>query len=581
MPRVSIREQLQRILASSEFIQAERMCRFLRLVVEYTLENRASELKEYLIGVEVFDRKDSYDPRLDPIVRVEARRLRSKLKKYYEGEGNTDQIVIELPKGSYMAVFRNRRAEDLPGQPAAAEASAIAVLPFANLSAEEENEYFSDGLAQELIHGLTRVEGLRVVAWNSAEKLKGTPYDFRAIGTQLNAGAVLTGSVRKAGDRVRIAAQLIEASTSLYLWSEVYDRQLKDLLAIQDEISRAIVGTLRIKFAGRLRIPALSKTCNPESHNSYLHGRFHLSKRTAEGINRSVECFERAIAEDPGCALSLAGLADACALLADYGLSKPGTVMPRAKQAALQALELDPSLGEAWTSLALIRSLYEWEWTEAEIWYRRAIELNPGYATVHHWYSVDYLAMMGRFDEALTEIELARQMDPLSTIIIEGHAFIHMLAGRYDEAIRTYRQALDLDPFFYKSYTSIGRTLIQKGQYAEAMEMLERGRSLAGDVPNILAALGQAHALAGNPDRARSFLGELRIAACCGYVPSTSFAIVYVGLGENERALDMLEEGCEHRELPLAGLKVHPVFDGLRGEPRFTGLLRRLNLIAA
>ncbi|MDQ6665206.1 MAG: tetratricopeptide repeat protein, partial [Acidobacteriota bacterium] len=533
MPRFSIREQLQRILASSEFAQAERMCRFLRLVVEYTLEDRAGELKEYLIGVEVFDRKDLYDPRLDPIVRVEARRLRSKLKKYYEGEGKADEAFIELPKGSYVPVFGSR-PENLPGVPA----SAIAVLPFANLSAEEENEYFSDGLAQELIHGLTRVEGLRVVAWNSAEQLKGKPYDIRAIGARLSVGAVLTGSVRKAGDRVRIAAQLIDAPTSLYLWSEVYDRQLKDLLAIQDEISRAIVETLRIKFAGRLHLP-LSKSCNPESHNFYLRGRFHLSKRTAEGINRSVECFESAIAEDPGCALSWAGLADACALLADYGLFKPLSVMPRAKQAALRAIELDPSLGEAWTSLALIRSLYEWQWAEGEICYRRAIELNPGYATVHHWYGVDYLAMLGRFDEALSEIERARQMDPLSTIIIEGHAFIYMLARQYDVAIRTYREALELDPFFYKSYTSIGRTLIQKGQYAEAIEMLERGRSLAGDSPNILAALGQAHALAGDADRARGFLNELQTASCHGYVPSTSFAIVYLGLGENERALDM------------------------------------------
>ncbi|MDQ6705580.1 MAG: tetratricopeptide repeat protein, partial [Acidobacteriota bacterium] len=379
-------------------------------------------------------------------------------------------------------------------------------------------------------------------------------------------------------DRVRIAAQLIEASTSLYLWSEVYDRQLKDLLAIQDEISRAIVGTLRIQFAGRLRLPSLSKTCNPESHNFYLRGRFHLGKRTPEGINRSVECFERAIAEDQGCALSLAGLADACALLADYGLSRPSSVMPRAKQAALRAIELDPSLGEAWTSLALIRSLYEWQWAEAEICYRRAIELNPGYATVHHWYGVDYLAMLGRFDEALPEIEQARQMDPLSTIIIEGHAFVYMLAREYDEAIRTYRQALELDPFFYKSYTSIGRTLIQKGQYSEALEMLERGRSLAGDIPNILAALGQAHALAGHADRARGFLNQLQIASSHGYVPSTSIAIVYTGLGENERALDMLEEGCEHREIPLAGLKVHPVFDSLRGEPRFAALLHKLGL---
>ncbi|MDQ2900338.1 MAG: hypothetical protein M3Y07_11140 [Acidobacteriota bacterium] len=342
---------------------------------------------------------------------------------------------------------------------------------------------------------------------------------------------------------------------------------MQDLLAIQDEISRAIVGTLRIKFAGRLRLPAGSKTCNPESHNLYLHGRFHLSKRTADGINRSAECFERAIAEDPGCALSWAGLADACALLADYGLVQPATIMPRAKQAALRAIELDPSLGEAWTSLALVRSLYEWEWAEAEMCYRRAIELNPGYATVHHWYGVDYLAMMGRFDEALPEIELARQMDLLSTIIIEGHAFIHMLARRYDEAIRTY-QVVYVD--WPDSHPE--RSIRRSAGNAGARKIARRGH------PEYLGRVGPAHALAGHAERARNFLGELQIAARNGYVPSARFAIVYLGLGEKERALDMLEEGFEHREIPLAGIKVHPVFDGLRGERRFAGLLQRLNL---
>lgn len=574
----AVRQQLARILAHEEFAQSERMCRFLRLVVEYSLENRAHELKEYLVGVEVFDRKTSYDPRLDPIVRVEARRLRAKLQKYYEGEGRLDDVVIELPKGSYAAIFTTRGNSAKQDVPVAPDGT-IAVLPFSNLSAEEENEYFSDGLTQELIHGLTRVDGLRVVAWNSAAQLKGAAHDIHAIGRQLKVGAVLTGSVRKAGNRVRIAVQLIDAATNVYLWSETYDRKLEDLFQIQDEISCAIVGTLRIKLAGRLPPPVSSAAVrNTEAHNLYLKGRFHWNKRTSEGLQRAVGSFEQAIALDPEFALGWAGLADAYTLLVDYGLMEPLHAMPRAKEAATRALAIDPSLAEAWASLALIRSLYEWEWADAGACYDRAIDLNPGYATVRHWHAVDYLAMLGRLDEALPELKLAREMDPWSTIIIEGCGFVQMLSRRYNDAIRTYREVLELDPYFYKSYSSIGRALIQQGKYKDAIESLEKGRSLGGDLPNILGALGQAHALAGHWDEARALLEKLDVVSRTRYVPSTCSAIIHLGLGENQRALDLLEIGCEHREIALVGIKVHPVYDDLRGEPRFIELLRRLHL---
>jgi len=258
IPQSSIRAQLERILASAAFAQSERMCRFLRMVVEYSLENRGGELKEYSIALQVFDRKPAVDPRVDPIVRVEARRLRTKLGRYYERDGTADDILIELPKGNYAARFSRREAcasaaaDQAPGSPE----TAVAIIPFANLSRGEENEYFSDGLTEELILGLTRVPGLRVVAWTSAAQLRGE-HDFRGVGQRLNVGAVLTGSVRKAGNRIRVTAQLIDTVNSSYLWSEAYDRQLQDLLRIQDEISRAIVGTLRIQLAGRFSFPAI------------------------------------------------------------------------------------------------------------------------------------------------------------------------------------------------------------------------------------------------------------------------------------------------------------------------------------
>jgi TolB-like protein/Flp pilus assembly protein TadD len=569
----SVEEHLQRILASKEFASSARMSRFLRFAVERALSGHSEQLKEYVLGVEVFDRKASYDPRVDPIVRVEARRLRSKLESYYAGEGSADELIIDFPKGTYAPAFRERAQSVAPaGTP---RAGAIAVLPFSNLSSEPDTEYFSDGLTEELIHGLTKLDGLMVVAWNSAARLKGQPYDVREIGRQLSVSTVLVGSVRGSGERLRVMAQLVDTSNGRYLWSETYERQIEDLFAIQEEISRAIVKTLQLKL---IAPPIQHGVYNLAAYNLYLKGRFQWNKRTAEGLKRGVQLFEQAIAVDQDFALGYAGLSDAYSLLADYGLVKPADIMPAAESAARKALEIDPTLAEAHASLGLIRSLYAWEWAEAEQHYRRAMDLNPGYATTHHWFAIDYLGMLGRWEEAFREIEIALQLDPLSPIIREGKGFLLMLSKRYDEAIEEYRQMLDLDCFCYKAFTAMGRAYTQKGMYEEAISMLQKGRSLSGDIPSILGALGQTYALANRPADARRLLEELAELAKRRHVSSTCFALIHLGLGEKEQALDWLETGARGRETPLAALRVHPAYDNLRGELRFQALLRKLGL---
>jgi TolB-like protein len=579
MPARSIQDQLHRILASKPFAQSVRMSRFLRFTVERAVSGQPDRLKEYVIGVEVFDRAPSYDPRVDPIVRVEARRLRSKLKSYYDTEGASDELIIEFPKGAYAPLFRRRSAAP---EPAATQGRAIAVLPFSNLSAEPDTEYFSDGLTEELIHGLTKVGGLMVVAWSSAARLKGQPYDVREIGRQLSVSTVLVGSVRSSGERLRVMAQLIDTANGQYLWSETYDRLVEDLFAIQEEISRAIVKTLQIKLLDRPGAPEIRRGAyNLEAYNLYLKGRFQWNKRTADGLKRGVHYFEQAIEVDPGFAPGHAGLADSYSLLADYGLVRPEDIMPEAEAAARKALKLDPTLAEAHASLALIRASYYWEWAEAEEHYLRAIELNPGYATAHHWFSVDHLAMLGRLDEAMVEIEIAQQLDPLSPIIREGKGFVFMLSKRYDQALEEYRQMLELDCFFYKAFTAMGRAYAQKGMYEEAITMLQKGRSLSGDIPNILGALGQTYALASRPAEARRLLEELSELGKRRHVPSSCFALIHLGLGEKERSLEWLETGCQRRELPMVALKVHPAYDDLRGEPRFQALLRKIGLAAS
>ena len=550
------------------------MVRFLRLAVERTLEGKADELKEYLIGVEVFDRPSSYDPRVDPIVRVEARRLRSKLKAYYAGDGNNDPVRIEFRTGSYAPQIRMLGDGSAASRP---DIHTIAVLPFANLSASAENDYFSDGLTEELIHALTRLRGMRVVAWNSAARLRGVEQDIQEVRRQLQVANVLTGSVRIAGPSLRVRAQLIDIATGVYLWSETFDRPMQDVFAIQEEIARNIVRTLRLQLSSGAEAALLARPhTSVSSYDYYLKGRYHLHRRTPDDLARGLQYFEAAVAVDPDSALAHAGLADAYVLLVDYGLLHPTKGVPKVRAAATRAIELDPTLADAYPSLAVIRAHWDREWQDAEDLYRKAIGLNPGCATAHHWLATDFLAVVGRLDEGELELEIALQLDPLSSIIHEGRASFSIWRRQYDEAVRRYCEIREFDPTFYKAYTGLGRVYALQGKYTDALAMLEKGRALAGDVPNILGAMGEIFALSGDTASARRILAELTARALDSYVPSTCFARVHSGLGEVERALDWLEKGCEQRELPMAMLKVHPVYDPLRDEPRFQAVVERM-----
>lgn len=374
-------EQMEKILRSKGFASSGRLSRFMRFTIGEALDGRASGLKEYVVGVQVFDRKPSYDPRTEPIVRVEARRLRSKLAKYYSGEGAADPVRIEYPLGSYTPVFHAGEESALPA-PAESAIHTVAVLPFVNLSADPENEYFSDGLTEELINELTKLKPLRVVAWSSAFQFKARPRDLQQIGERLRVRSILEGSVRRSGDRLRITAQLVDVATGFYLWSEAFERPMKDIFAIQEEISRAIAQTLRVRLGGDLPVktPRLI-----EAYNAYLLGRFHWNKRSVPGIEKAIECFERAISIDARYAPAYAGLADAHSILGGQGMAPPAERLPVAKRAALRALELEETLSEAHASLALVLAVYDHDWRGAERHFDRAIELNPGYATARHW----------------------------------------------------------------------------------------------------------------------------------------------------------------------------------------------------
>ncbi|MDX1978964.1 MAG: hypothetical protein SFV51_01750 [Bryobacteraceae bacterium] len=567
-----ISAQLARILASSAFSGSERMSRFLSYAVKSALEGKAAELKESVLGVHVFDRPAGYDARLDPIVRVEARRLRAKLAQYYQAAGRHDPLIIELPTGGYVPAFRDRR----PPPPEPSKPKTVAVLPFANLSTEAENQYFSDGLTRELIHELTRLPGLRVMAWNSVAQLREKAGQAKEVGQLLSVDAVLEGSVQRSGRRVRITAQLVEASTGVYLWSENYQREWEDVFTLQQEIARTLAMVLKIRLTSTER----HAPRNPEAYNFYLQGRHAWNQRTEIALRQSISLFERALQEDPEFALAYAGVADSYSLLCDFGHMPAKEGIAQAREAAQRALELDPTMGEAHCSLGFIRCTHDWQWREGEQNYLRALDLNPGYATAHHWYGTDFLALWGRFPEAAAEMALARALDPLDTIIEDSACYLHLLWRRYNEAEQRYHDLVRRAPQWAKAYSGLGRVLGAQGRYAEAVAMMERAYAIAGDLPSLIGALGQMHALSGNRAKARLLLEKLRSIAGQRHVSATCFALLYLGLGEKTEALDWLEHGLISRDLPMTGMNVHPAYDDLRAEPRFSRILEKMGFAA-
>ena len=464
-------------------------------------------------------------------------------------------------------------AERLGGSALGPEKS-IAVLPFADVSRGRELEYLCDGIAEEIIGALTRVEGIRVVARTSAFSFKGKSEDIRTIARKLNVDAVLEGSVRKAENRLRITAQLINAADGYHLWSERYDRQMEDVFAIQDEITLAIVAKLKITLLGGERAALVKRyTEDFEAYNLYLKGRYFWNKRTETGYLKSLEYFRQAIEKDPTYAIAYAGIADSYDLLGWYGYLAPQEAFPRARSAAEKARELDPSLAEAHASLGWIGANYDWDWAAAEREYKKALELNPSYATAHQWYS-EFLTYMGRHDESIAEGHKAQEIDPLSLIINNDVGQVYYFARRYDEAIVQLRKTLEMDPDFAVAHFLLALALAQKALYDEAIDEAQKAMTLSGaDDTLILSQLGVIYALSGKESKARQVLGKLDELSSEKYVSPFLLALVHAGLGENDKAFEWLEKACEKRDHWVETLKVQPVLDSLRGDERYSRLL--------
>ena len=625
---VELREELERILASKAFASAGGLKNFLQFVVQEALEGRGEQIKESCIGKSVYRRGEAFDPRQDNIVRTEAWRLRARLAKYYETEGARDRVRIELHKGTYAPAFclnpgfssliqEQVEPKEQPSRREAAPTAqrrilswkvaavallamvltvvlaaafykpgfqriqpSVAVLPFVNLSDNQGNDFFSDGLTDELIDSLGRVPGLHVVARSSTFQYKGKPLDIREIGRRLNVRTVLEGSVRKSGSRIRVAVELEDASSGYHLWSESYDRELEDTLVIQRDISDAITNTLGLTLA-RHGWPELKTFANgsaaldPDAYEDYLKGRFYLNKVTPADNQTAMQYFNRSIASNPNYAPAYVGLADCYATAHLFDTVPLPEIIRRMREYASKALELDGTLGEAHTTLGYAFVL-SFNWVAAEPELKKGLELNPGNALAHEWYG-EFLNMVGSVQQGFEQSRIALELDPLSPFATQAVAMSLRFLRRKDEAIRQYQSVLSLDPTYWLAHHGLGLMYFENRDYSKAIAEMDAARQFAPQSQVVLGQMGYLYGTAGYREKAQQILDELLNNSRQGHASAAGIARVYLGLGQKDLAFEWFHRAIDQRDMSLY-LKSSPQYDVLRSDPRFGELLRQMNL---
>ena len=452
----------------------------------------------------------------------------------------------------------------------------IAVLPFANTSTDPNAEYLSDGLTESIINSLSQLKHLRVLGRNTVFRYKGKELDPQTIGEQLGVRAVLTGRILQLGDRLIIRTEVMDVPGGWQIWGEQYHRKLSDILAVQEEIAEEISAGLKLKLTvDEKRQLTKRHTDNTEAYHLYLKGRYHWNKYSHQSLGKAIEYFKQALDEDPTYALAYAGLADSYFRLSNFYLPTRET-MPKAKMAAMKALEIDETLAEAHAALGLVLMFYDWDWPGAEREFSRAIELNPNYAVAHQRLALSFI-LLGRFDDALHELQLAVELDPLSLQISQSVAFVFFLKGDYDQAIEQVGKTLEMNPNYHASHYMLGWVYKRKGNFPKALESFVRVAAL-DDSPVLLAALGHAYALNGDRTRALGILAELEDQSKRRHVSSYCRAMIYIGLQENDNAFYWLDKAFEEKSEMLAWLNIGAEYDNVRADPRFLDLQRRVGL---
>jgi adenylate cyclase len=577
VPAAAVREQLARVANSPGFVSSVRLCRFLTHIVNRTLDGDIDSLKEFSIAMEVFDRTSDYDPNIDAIVRVEARRLRAKLKAYYEeGLGTVDPVLIGLRPGSYVPIFRwldtqpPTHREEM-GATIPSGRTSIAVLSFVNMSPEPEQDYFCDGISEEITNSLTRVSGLNVIARTSAFHFKGANIDIREVGRRLGADLIIEGSVRKAGEQLRITAQAIQTQSGHHLWSETFRRELKDVFAIQEEIAQCVAdlfGPYMPEMGGAMRPSAPSL----DAYTKYLRARFLIHQQSPETLHAALEQLRRLTETYPDYALAHSAMAAASGLLAQFGMVSGRDVYPEVRANAERGYALDPESGDTCTVLGALRAWFEHRWDEADRMFDRALKLQPGHAQAHMFRAMALLCQ-GDINAAESGLRRSTELDPLSASDCARMAYLHYVKGDYPSASEHLRQSFELDRDYSEARLYEGLLYFQQQRYDAVIQCLSP--SVGALHIGLLAA---AHAQEGSLSQAEESIERLHQLAARQYVTPLAEGFAAIGMEDFDLAFQCLEEAITHKTNFVNLLAVEPFFRPLHADRRFAKLLKKLNL---
>ena len=577
VPATAVREQLARVVNSPGFVSSVRLCRFLTHIVNRTIDGDIDSLKELSIAMDVFDRTSEYDPNVDAIVRVEARRLRAKLKAYYEGgQGTVDPVLIGLRPGSYVPVFRwldpqpPKHREEIGVAPPPGRIC-IAVLPFVNMSPEPEQDYFCDGISEEITNSLTRVSGLNVIARTSAFYFKGASVDIREVGKRLGADLVIEGSVRKAGEHLRITAQAIQTESGHHIWSETFRRELKDVFAIQEEIAQSVADLLRPQM------PDVQRAVQPSAPNldaftRYLRARFLIHQQSPETLRAALEQLRALTAIYPDYAPAYSGMAEASGLLTLFGVVSGRDVYPEVKANAERGYALDPESGETCTVLGALRAWFEQRWDDADGMYDRALKLQPSHAPAHMFRAMALLCQ-GDIEAAELGLRRSAELDPLSASDCARMAYLQYVKGDYSSAAENLRQSFELDRDYPEARFYEGLLHFQQQRYDAVIQSLSQSVS-----PLDIGLLAAAHAREGSLSRAEECIERLHKLAGRQYVTPLAEGFAAVGMEDFDVALRCVDEAIDHKTNFVNLLAVEPFFHPLHTDRRFARLLKKLNL---
>jgi TolB-like protein/tetratricopeptide (TPR) repeat protein len=572
-PAALVREHLDRIVRSPAFAKANRLQAFLRFVVEQTLAGCQDTIKEYAIALEVCGRPATFDAKTDPIVRVDANRLRVRLDAYYRLDGHADSIRIHLPKGSYVPAITSAAPLAAPTL-----AASLAVLPLVDLGPERDDRSFADGLAEELIHRLSTIPALRVIARASAFRYRSK--DVRRIAADLGVAYIVEGSVRSAGQQIRVTVQLVATEDCGVRWSGRYERELSDVFAVQDDICRSIATALELQLATPAGVVPRTRP-EPRAHIEYLKGRHFWNRRTANSLAQSLEHYGRAIDLDPHYAPAHCGIADTLVVQALNEQVGGTDALAQARAHCDEALRLAPDLAETLASAAAVASVLEWDWVKGDALFRKAVNVNPRRSLSHYLHAILNLAPRACWEPALIAMDHAIELDPVSPVLHRDLGIVHYLRGEFRQAEEALQAASALDPAFRGSLFWRGRALAEQGRYDDALRMFQARLAEPGANTRVRASVVHTLALMGRQAEALEQFEQLQQEAAPRRVPALNLAIAHLGLGQRDEALAEIERACARHAVPLYQLGVDPIFRPVRDTRRFQAILREMKLDTA